>query len=471
MMEDEIIKERTPMLIRDQRMKHILAALVLAVLVSICKAATHDKKPRVIVMTDGEIDDRSSMVRFLLYASEFDVEAVIQTNSIFQRNGHSKEGWYEKQLDAYEQVFSNLIKHNPDFPTPQKLREISFVGDEDVAHIEDLWWRNLFEKMIPGAPVTHKPDLWPDTPGSDKIVAVLLDDNPAPVYIQAWGGGNTAARAFYKLQTEYPDEYEAAVSKVIMYNIWYQDGAGTYIEQYHPSVTMLYSASFKGSWDYNSLPETKAFVEAHVQNDHGPLGALYPQDYISEGDTPAFLYNIMAGLRNDDSPTYGGWGGRFLRYEGAPNTYMDAIEDGDKWLSLRRWIDEANADFQARMDWCVKAYDEANHHPVISDNLPLRMTAEPGESITLDAKQATDPDNDEVFYAWWHYHFAGDSPYHEEISIENNDKSLATILIPEDSAGTDLHLILTVNDNGIPPLRSYYRLIISVEADRRGPQL
>lgn len=446
-------------------MKIILIAVLLVGLVGASEASLNTEKPRVIVMTDGEIDDHSSMIRFLLYTCDVDLEAIIETNSIFQRNGHSKEDWYEQQLDAYEQVFPNLIKHNPDYPTPQRLRDISFVGDEDVAHLNDLWWKNLFVKMIPGAPFTHIPDNWEDTPGSDKIVAVLLEDDPAPVHIQAWGGGNTAARAFHKLKTQYPDEYEGAISKVILYNIWYQDGAGTYIEHYHPAVTMIYSASFKGSWDYNSLPDTKAFVDKYVKNDHGPLGALYPQDYISEGDTPAFLYNLAPGLRNDESPTYGGWGGRFVRFKDAPNTYTDAIEDGDKWLSLRRWIEDANADFQARMAWCVKSYDEANHHPVISPEIPLVIEASPGEMVSLDAKKATDPDKDEISYSWWHYHYAGENPFYKEIVIDSYDRSKATIRIPDDSTGKDLHIILTAKDNGVPSLKSYHRLIILVRSN------
>lgn len=416
-------------------------------------------------MTDGEIDDHSSMIRFLLYTCDVDLEAIIETNSIFQRKGHSKKDWYDKQLDAYQEVFPNLIKHNPRYPTPEKIRNLSFVGDEDEAHLEDLWWRNLFEKMIPGAPITHKPDNWRDTPGSDRIVEVLLADNPAPVYIQAWGGANTAARAFYKLKTAYPDKYEEAVSKAIIYNIWYQDGAGTYIEHYHPLVKMLYSASFKGSWDYNSLPETEGFVNEYVKNNHGPLGALYPQDYISEGDTPAFLFNIAAGLRNDEHPTYGGWGGRFEKFAGAPNTYIDAMEDGDKWISLRRWIADANADFHARLEWCVKSYDQANHHPIVSPEIPLSLTAVPGETLTLDALRTIDPDEDEVSHSWWHYHFSGQNPYHSEIEIQGSDGSKSSLTIPNDAAGKDLHIILTVKDNGTPSLKSYHRLVIMVQSD------
>lgn len=31
-----------------------------------------------------------------------------------------------------------------------------------------------------------------------------------------------------------------SLSKVVMYNIWYQDGAGNYIETNFPDVTMIY---------------------------------------------------------------------------------------------------------------------------------------------------------------------------------------------------------------------------------------
>ncbi|MDR1525985.1 MAG: hypothetical protein LBS79_12145, partial [Tannerella sp.] len=39
-------------------------------------------KPRVIVMTDGEVDDRCSMIRFLLHTNDMEVLAIIQTNSV-----------------------------------------------------------------------------------------------------------------------------------------------------------------------------------------------------------------------------------------------------------------------------------------------------------------------------------------------------------------------------------------------------
>jgi len=41
-----------------------------------------DGRPRVIATSDGEIDDECSMVRFLLYANEWDIEAIIRWLSL-----------------------------------------------------------------------------------------------------------------------------------------------------------------------------------------------------------------------------------------------------------------------------------------------------------------------------------------------------------------------------------------------------
>ena len=92
-------------------------------------------KPRVVVMTDGEVDDRCSMVHFLLYTNDLQVDAIIQSNSCFQRKGWSSEPWIEEQIAAYEQVLSNLRVHDPDYPTADELRSVVYIGDEDPTHI------------------------------------------------------------------------------------------------------------------------------------------------------------------------------------------------------------------------------------------------------------------------------------------------------------------------------------------------
>jgi hypothetical protein len=438
-------------------MKILFAAVLLIVAINICEASRKKEKARVIAMTDGEIDDHSSMIRFLLYTCDIELLAIIETSSIYQRHGHSDEDWFEKQLDAYEQVYPNLIVHNTDYPTPEKLRSLCFIGDEDEEHLRKYSRKSIW----PGREVIYKPDNWADTPGSDRIVEVLLEEDNRPVHIQAWGGGNTAARAFYKLKSKYPSEYERAVSKVVMYNIWYQDGAGSYIENHHPKVRLLFCGSFNGTWNYGSQKNTQGFIENNVKNHHGPLGALYPQGYVSEGDSPAFLYSIANGLRNDKDPGYGGWGGRFSKLEGFENVYIDALDDEDKHKSLQRWVRDANSDFQARMDWCVSPeYSDANHTPIAKIKGKNDITVRSGEIVKLDASKSMDPDGDKITYGWWEYRDAGS--YNGKIELKDNTLAKTEFIAPKVSEPETIHMIINVKDDGIPILRAYQRVIITV---------
>lgn len=462
-----------------------LVILILLSLIAFMNAvnANQPVKPRVIAMTDGEVDDRCSMVRFLLYTNDIDLAAIIQTSSVFQRKGWSSEKWIEKQIDAYEQVYPNLKIHDPSYPTPDDLRSKLYVGDEDTAHLVVDHFAN---KRIPGMEPVIDPASWPDTPGSDKIVEVLLEDDPRPVYIQAWGGGNTAAKAFYKLKTQYPNDYKRAASKVVMYNIWYQDGAGSYIEKYHPDVTMLLSHYFSGTWDYGSQRYTKPFVENYIHKNSGPLAALYPQDYISEGDSPSFLYTLGNGLRGYENPTYGGWGGRFYKVDGFKNVYRD-IDKG----SYLQWIEFANRDFEARLKWCVAdKYENANHKPQITVKGGLNRTVKAGEKVEIEA-EFNDPDpvdldalwekwgpilkqqgldksvlprlaaqQPKCTPLWWQYKEAGTYPGY--INLSGTDQNKIQFTAPSVSESKTIHLILEIKDTGTPNLTAFARIIVTV---------
>ncbi|MEO6452964.1 MAG: nucleoside hydrolase-like domain-containing protein [Ginsengibacter sp.] len=437
-----------------------IALFLIAIFPIYALSQSKEKKPKVIAMTDGEIDDKTSMVRFLLYTCDVDLQAIIQNNSVYQRGGHSKEHWLEKHIDAYEQVYPNLIKHNPDYPTADEIRKKCFVGDEDSNHIIKITSPAKWIEQKPGTAIEYMPDTWANTPGSDRIVEVLLDKDSDHVYIQAWGGGNTAAKAFYKLKTEYPNDYDRAISKVVMYNIWYQDDAGNYIETYHPKVTMLYCNSFNTTWAYRIQTDTKDFVTNQVKN-HGPLGGLYPQDYISEGDTPSFLYTLNTGLRSYENPTYGGWGGRFVRLPGFKNVYTDATDDGDVKKPLARWINDVNNDFASKLNWCIAPkFSDANHKPLINLKTKSDITVKPGEKIFLNANGTKDPDGNTVTYKWWQYKEAG--TYQGTINIENASADKTSFTIPRDTNHGTIHIILEVSDNGTPPLVSYKRIIVTV---------
>src|SRR5262245_61511222 len=88
-------------------------------------------RPRVVVTTDGEIDDRDSMIRFLLYANEFDIEALIYNSSRFHWLGNAWAGteWISDQIDMYSRVYPLLRQHADNYPTPEFLRSRTYVGN------------------------------------------------------------------------------------------------------------------------------------------------------------------------------------------------------------------------------------------------------------------------------------------------------------------------------------------------------
>jgi hypothetical protein len=462
--------------------KIVLPALLSLTLIGIeCSAQTTLPKPRVIAMTGGEVDDRCSMVRFLLHTNDVELLGIIQTNSCYQRNGWVAEKWLEKQVDAYEQIYPNLVIHDPNYPKPEVLRSKLFVGDNDASHITV---NNNSPARVPGQKPTIDPSTWKDTEGSDKIVEILLDKDPRPVHIQAWGGGNTAARAFFKLKSQYPNDYKRAVSKAVMYNIWYQDGAGAYIEQNFPEVTMVLSHYFNQTWAYGAQNYTKPFIAELVKKN--PLGKFYTQEYISEGDNPSFLYSLGNGLRSDENPTYGGWGGRFYKVEGFENVYRDV----DK-ASYFQWIEVANRDFEARLKWSeTPKYEDANHKPIIKLAQARDITVKAGQVVKLSA---TVTDNDLTNYKalwekyravyeqqgadferfktmidsrpkvnvmWWQYKEAG--TYNGMVNIGNGEVNEVQFTAPMVKEKSTIHFVFEARDNGSPALTAFERVIITV---------
>ena len=79
----------------------LMCIFVFATCTASVQAASIDK-PRVIATTDGEIDDRCSMVRFLLYANEWDIEGIVTSSSQYHCRGHRWAGddWIELFLPA-----------------------------------------------------------------------------------------------------------------------------------------------------------------------------------------------------------------------------------------------------------------------------------------------------------------------------------------------------------------------------------
>ena len=75
-------------------------------------------------VTNSDPDDVQSMVRFLLYSNEFDVEGLIASAGTFNMVA-------EKQnilavLDKYDQVDENLRTKDPRYPTADYLRSVTY---------------------------------------------------------------------------------------------------------------------------------------------------------------------------------------------------------------------------------------------------------------------------------------------------------------------------------------------------------
>ncbi len=114
---------------------------------------------------------------------------------------------------------------------------------------------------------------------------------------------------------------------------------------------------------------SESWLNTNVKNDHGSPGAMTPQSYVSEGDTPSFLHLVNNGLDAHVDYTLGGWGGRSAYDDPAkkPNHITDEEidDDGDDNKMYWRWVIAAQNDFAARMDWCVaSSYSAANHQQV-----------------------------------------------------------------------------------------------------------
>lgn len=93
-------------------------------------SSVSDSRPRIIATIDGEIDNRCSMIRFLMYANEWNIEGLIYCSSRFHWDGHDWAGtdWIEGQINKYAQVYENLIKHDTYYPSPAKFRELYTSG-------------------------------------------------------------------------------------------------------------------------------------------------------------------------------------------------------------------------------------------------------------------------------------------------------------------------------------------------------
>ncbi len=415
-----------------------------------------EAKSRIVVMTDigGDPDDRQSMVRFLLYACDFDVEGLCTGFG----HGHYEVTHPEMiraAVDAYGKVLPNLRKHRADYPSHQELASLIKDGHNGDPH-----------KVGPGM----------DSEASDWIIQVLDRDDPRPVWFSIWGGPRELAQAIWKVsQTRSPKQLAQFKRKIRVHSIADQDRTAGWVKKNHPDVFWIYSNRlFRGIWKEGDQEiVSPEWLAKHVLKGHGPLGPLYPskasgKDGVKEGDTPSFFYVLPDGLSDPEHPEWGNWGGRF-RPSGYAREFIpaDDIMNGalDPLYSIHRWRTAYQNAFEARMDWCVKPYAQANHEPIAVCNQDkslrvLQIQTDPGAQVKLNAAGSSDPDGGTLKYKWWVYREAGS--YWAEAPIRGADTARAIVTVPKEASGRTIHVILEVTDTGRPSLTAYRRAIFTV---------
>ncbi len=430
-------------------------------------------RTRLMVLTDissltagiAEPDDGQSLIRLMLYANDFDIEGVVATSNL----GHqqmTRPDLIRQVVEAYARTQPNLRLHDPRYPHASLLADKIKAGQPLAGLI---------------MPTEESVGDNKDTEASQWIIQVIDRPDPRPVWILIWGGSADLAQALWRVRkTRTPDLLDRFLSHLRVHSINDQDSTGPWIRDHFPGLyTITQRRAYRGMYrggDRTLVSST--WVKSHIHG-HGPLGDLYP-DYnggdiwsstlgqvrgIKEGDTPSFLSLVPNGLTDPEHPWLGSWGGRF---DGSGKQLIDVSDpdletSGDpdpRMSSVYRWRRAFQADFEARLDWCVKPFAEANHPPIVRIEGARQRTTKPGETVTLDAQGTTDPDRDQLTFVWSIY--PADPEVVAQVKIEGRTNRNARFVLAPKLAGKTVPILLSVSDSGTPPLTRYARVLVAI---------
>lgn len=463
--------------------------------------------PRAIVISDigNEPDDQMSLVRFLLYSNEIDVEGLIAATSTWQKAAVHPETMHAL-IKAYGQVRPNLLLHAKGWPTAESLDQLVFTGQPQYG----------MEATGPGKM----------SAGAEAILRAADREDSRPLWICVWGGTNTLAQALIHLrETRSAAEVDAVVARLRVYSISDQDDAGPWIRREFPKLFYIVQPSNPDSGEYayatwtgisgdnyykngagaDMALVTNEWLDTNIRS-KGPLGKVYPRFmFIMEGDTPSFLGLIDNGLNAYRRPDWGGWGGRYVFRRPYGETHPVWTQGGDMFgrvasrdtvigvdgkeyvsdqATIWRWREAYQNDFAARMDWTVADYKHANHTPEVEVNgqagtAPILIDAEVGKPVLLDASGSKDPDGQKLRFTWFHYAEAGGTGTNlADVTITDADTDRAQVTatavcrpkwlpIGTCSGTGTAHIIVAVTDDGSPRLTSYRRVILTVRGAQK----
>lgn len=421
-------------------------------------------KPRLIILTDidnkTEIDDIQSLIRLLLYSNELDLEGIISVTSCFYKkiDQHNLD-IIEDIISRYEKVKANLDIHAQGYPSADYLRSIVSQGITVFGRKKGRDFCN---------------DIYDNNPGVQLLVKQILKNDSRPLNISLWGGGNTLVQAIdYLSRTLHKEKFVFCLKKLKIYAISDQDFSTPYLrKRYGKYLYYIVSPSYggwlgnltyyKATWpgissdkfkhgsedghhtggfsgaDYSLIDNT--FIKDKIKH-LGILGEAYPYTkYITEGDTPSFLWLVRNGLNNPEHIEYGSWGGRYEKriptrsefhtkeiYPIYTNSY-DLVYGKDQKFhyspqaSIWRWREHFQNDFLMRLTWSTtNDYSVCDHLQEYDDSeVIIEANSDEEKEISLSIIEDA---SYEYAYKFYQYHL---SDKESEILIKS-DKNKALI--------------------------------------------
>lgn len=449
------------------------------------KSQASPLKPRMVVLTDiapGDIepDDMESMIRLLVHADLFEIEAVIASGGWNSGARTYPVSWMDSlktTLDAYEKDLPNLMKRsgqNGFLPVEEENRQqvIGYWPSADY----------LRSRTMPGSLNLGHKEIGEnnDSQGSDFIIKLVDETDHRPLWVTVWGGGNTLAQAIWRVKQERTEEQlNAFLNKLRVYTITDQDVPWeerhtNYPFSSHQWMRREFEKELLFIWDESAWLSQNEIgagnwneYATHIQR-HGHLGRIYPKNkWGVEGDTPSFLHLMPNGLNNPEAPGQTGWGGYFewgIGMDAQTHCYTNhaghAKETSQKYEAY--FYPATFNNFAARMDWAKEGTGNRNPVVIVNGNKGLdilHINATQGGEIILDASQSYDPDGDQLTCKWWILPEAG--TYSGTVDVKDAHTGKATITVPADATGKTIHVICEVTDNGTHNLTGYRRVILS----------
>ncbi len=322
--------------------------------------------PPIGVVKEGDVpntqksdpDDMQSMVRFLLYSNEFDVEGLVASAGTFAMTAEKKN--ILSVIDQYEKVYDNLKTYDLNYPTANYLRSVTYEGkgNNNGVSIKFGCGKQPYSEII-GKGL--------DSEASNAIIAAADKPDSRPLWIGVWGGPREVAQAIWDVKnTRSEEELKAFISKLRIHLIYCQDATHEWMMNEFPDLFIIESRkTYQGMFGGDDPISDLAWINENIRSNHGPLCDVYPHEGmgctgVCEGDSPAFLHLVSAnrGINNPEDPTQPSWGGQFTRKEGT-NHYVD----GPGKASISKWREDYQKEFKERADWCIKPKSETSSTP------------------------------------------------------------------------------------------------------------